>query len=86
MAHGAVDAVIAHHWSEGGAGAAQLADAVTKACTSAPSNFHYLYDLNSSIEEKILKIATTMYGAGNVDIHQQVQDKIKLYKEQVRLL
>lgn len=84
LAHGATDTVIARHWSEGGAGAAELADAVINACNNAPSNFHYLYDLNSSIEDKILKIATTMYGAGSVEYQPQVKNKIKLYYEQVR--
>lgn len=86
MANGATDAVIARHWSEGGAGAAELADAVINACTKVPSNFHYLYDLDSSIEDKILKIASKMYGAGSVEYHNHVKEKIQLYTEQVPYL
>ena len=41
---GAFDAVICDHWSKGGAGAAELADAVDRA-TKEPSNFKFLYDL-----------------------------------------
>lgn len=74
--------MISRHWSEGGAGAAELADAVVNACKSPSSNFHYLYDLNSSIDEKIQTIAKTMYGAGSVEYQQHVKDRIKLYKEQ----
>lgn len=86
LANGATDAVIARHWSEGGAGGVELANAVINACNNVPLNFHYLYNLNSSIEEKILKIATTMYGAGSVEYQQKAKDKIKLYTEQVRYI
>lgn len=84
LANGAADAVITRNWSEGGAGAVELAAAVLTACNSTTSKFSYLYDLNSSIEDKILKIATNMYGAGSIEYHQQVKDKIQLYKQQVR--
>lgn len=78
LKNGAFDAVVARHFSEGGEGAAQLADALIKAC-STPSGFHYLYDLNRSIEDKILKVAQEMYGAGEVEYHPDVVEKIKLY-------
>lgn len=86
MSNGATDAVIAHHWSDGGEGAVELANALVKACTATTSKFHYLYDLNSSIEDKILKIAKEMYGAGAIELHQNVKEKIKLYYAQVKLL
>ena len=41
---GAFDAVICQHWAKGGAGAANLAEAVNRA-TSQPTNFKFLYDL-----------------------------------------
>ena len=41
---GAYDAVVATHFSQGGAGAALLASALEKACQQ-PSNFQFLYDL-----------------------------------------
>lgn len=83
LANGANNAVIARHWSEGGAGAAELADALIAATQTAKSNFNYLYDLNSTIEEKIVKIAKEMYGAGSVEFAAPVKDKIRLYYEQV---
>lgn len=78
LKNGAFDAVVARHFSEGGEGAAQLADALLEACSTA-SGFHYLYDLNLSIENKILKVAQEMYGAGEVEYHSNVVEKIKLY-------
>lgn len=85
LQNGAFDAVVARHFSEGGEGAAHLADALVKACSKA-SGFHYLYDLNLSIEDKILKVAQEMYGAGAVEYHPNVVDKIKLYNALVMYL
>lgn len=36
---GAEDAVVCSHWTNGGAGAATLADAVIKACSKKEDNF-----------------------------------------------
>ncbi|XP_076166528.1 pug C-1-tetrahydrofolate synthase, cytoplasmic isoform X2 [Ptiloglossa arizonensis] len=77
---GATDAVICHHWAEGGAGATNLADAVI-AATNKPSNFKVLYDLRVSIEEKINIIAKEMYGAGQVVLADKVQKKIEMYNK-----
>lgn len=84
MANGAFDAVVARHYSEGGEGAAKLADALVRACSTI-STFHHLYDLNGSIENKILRIAQEMYGAGEVEFHKNVQAKIELYNAQVHI-
>uniref|UniRef100_A0A1B0CH43 C-1-tetrahydrofolate synthase, cytoplasmic n=2 Tax=Lutzomyia longipalpis TaxID=7200 RepID=A0A1B0CH43_LUTLO len=65
---GALACVVSKHWSEGGAGAAALADAVIKACTEK-SKFKFLYNLDLSIEDKIILIAKEMYGAGSVDFN-----------------
>lgn len=45
---GAFDAVICHHWAQGGAGAAELGKAVENASKQA-SNFKFLYDLKVGI-------------------------------------
>ena len=47
---GAYDAVISSHWSEGGAGAMDLATALEKACNQ-PSNFQFLYDVQVSVSK-----------------------------------
>lgn len=77
---GASDAVICTHWAEGGLGALKLADALT-AATEKPNNFHLLYNLDSSIEDKINKIAKEMYGAGQVVLAEKVQKKIEEYNK-----
>jgi formyltetrahydrofolate synthetase len=63
---GASDAVVANHWSQGGAGATDLASAVVKACDEA-NEWAPLYPLNMSIKQKIEIIAKEMYGAADVE-------------------
>lgn len=63
---GALDAVMADHWAKGGEGAAELAEAVVKACEE-PNQFSYLYPLNMSIREKIEIICRDVYGAAAVE-------------------
>ncbi|MCJ7745158.1 MAG: formate--tetrahydrofolate ligase, partial [Actinobacteria bacterium] len=53
-------------WAKGGEGGKEAAEAAVKAC-EMKSDFHYLYDLNDSIKEKIETIATKIYGADGVD-------------------
>uniref|UniRef100_A0A6B2EDS8 C-1-tetrahydrofolate synthase, cytoplasmic n=1 Tax=Phlebotomus kandelakii TaxID=1109342 RepID=A0A6B2EDS8_9DIPT len=80
LKQGALAAVVSNHWSEGGAGAMALADAVVKACTNK-SKFKFLYDLKLSIEEKIILIAKEMYGAGSVDFNTRVREMMRLLTE-----
>ena len=48
---GAEDAVLANHWAEGGAGAAELGKAVIAACEK-PSNFQFLYPLEDEHQSR----------------------------------
>jgi len=77
IAAGAEDAVMANHWALGGGGAIELGKAVIKACEK-PTNFKFLYDLNSSIKDKIAAIAK-MYGAVGVEYSPLAEDNIALY-------
>jgi len=63
---GAEAAPQAEHWAKGGAGAAELAQAVVEA-SSKPNEFSYLYPLNIGIREKIEIIAREVYGAASVE-------------------
>ena len=54
------------HFSDGGAGAAQLAEAVAEACEE-PSSFKVLYEDDLSLKDKIAAVATTVYGADDVE-------------------
>lgn len=52
-------------WAKGGEGGLKLAEKVEKAIEK-PNNFHYLYDLNKSIPEKIETIVKEIYGGEGV--------------------
>merc|ERR1712130_64760 len=78
---GAFDAVLCSHWKDGGAGARDLADAVDRA-TKTPSDFHFLYDLEMSIVDKIRTIAQKIYGADDVQIAPEAMEKIELFTKQ----
>lgn len=53
-------------WGKGGAGGIELAEKVEEAMKE-PKDFHFIYDVNESIPEKLEKIAHTIYGADGVD-------------------
>ena len=50
---------------EGGKGAEEIAKAVIEA-VEKPKNFHFLYDLDSSVKDKIDTVARKIYGADGV--------------------
>ncbi|CAN5581842.1 formate--tetrahydrofolate ligase [soil metagenome] len=59
-------AAVATHFSDGGRGAAELAEAVLEAA-AAPSDFHFLYPDDASLRDKIYSVATKIYGAAAVE-------------------
>jgi formyltetrahydrofolate synthetase len=75
---GAMDAVVATHWKDGGLGAVGLAEAVVKAAT-VPSHFKFLYPLTLSIKEKLEVIAREIYRADGVDFEPIAEKKVELY-------
>ncbi len=76
---GIVDAVVADHFSQGGAGAIALAEAVVKA-SELPTNFKFLYPLEKSLKEKIETIACEVYGADGVDYSPEAEDRLVEYE------
>ena len=78
---GAYDAVEANHWSQGGAGAKALGEAVIAACEQ-PSSFQCLYSVEASIKEKIERIAVEIYGAAGVEYSPEAEKKIEIYTRQ----
>ncbi|KAH8383845.1 hypothetical protein KR009_010861, partial [Drosophila setifemur] len=77
---GAFAAVVSTHWADGGAGAEPLAEAVIKAC-SLNNPFRLLYDVALPLVDKMNKIATTMYGAGQVKLSSVAEEKVKRLTE-----
>jgi formyltetrahydrofolate synthetase len=78
---GIVDAVVADHFSQGGAGAIELAEAVVKA-SELPTNFKFLYPLELSLKEKIETIAKDVYGADGVDYSPEAEERLAEYERQ----
>jgi formate--tetrahydrofolate ligase len=62
-----VKAVLSKGWADGGKGTQDLAKAVTDQIDEGTDNFQRLYDWNSSVKDKIEKIAREIYGADGVD-------------------
>ena len=75
-----VELSLCENWGKGGEGITDLAEKVVKLCEK-PSNFRFIYDLNDSIETKIEKVATEIYGAKGVEFSQKAIDNIELIKK-----
>ena len=71
------EAVISDVWAKGGEGGVALAEAVVKVCEEKESNFAPIYDVNSTIEEKIETIAKEVYGADGVEFTSKAKKQIK---------
>ncbi|NWI20889.1 C1TC protein, partial [Crypturellus soui] len=78
---GAFDAVECTHWAEGGKGAVALAQAVQRA-SQAPSNFRFLYNVELPVTDKIRLIAQQIYGASDIELLPEAQEKVALYTKQ----
>lgn len=73
--------MVSNHWAEGGAGAVDLAKAVIATC-EGPSSFKFLYDLDSSIEDKITAIAKEIYRADGIELSDLARKQIETYTRQ----
>jgi formate--tetrahydrofolate ligase len=81
LAAGARDAVVATHFVNGGDGAADLARAVWDAASSGEASFRLLYPDEAPLGEKILTIATKVYGADGIELTPVAKKALKLYED-----
>ncbi|HET9965207.1 MAG TPA: formate--tetrahydrofolate ligase [Rubrobacter sp.] len=70
---------VCNHFSEGGAGAVELAEAVAEAAEE-PTSFRFLYPDEVSLREKIETIATKVYGAKDVEYNPQAARMLDSYE------
>jgi formyltetrahydrofolate synthetase len=77
---GAYDCCVSEVWRAGSKGGMDLGRAVIKAA-SRPKKFKFLYPLNIPIKEKIKIIATSIYGAKDIEYSDKAESKIKLFTE-----
>ena len=75
-----VELSLVEGWAKGGEGARDIAEKLVK-LTEKEENFHYMYDLEDSIQTKIEKIATKIYGAKGVDYSEEALQEIKKIEE-----
>ena len=81
LAAGARDVVVSRHFSDGGAGAEDLARAVWAAAEEGAPEFRLLYPDDLPLREKIETIAVRIYGARGVDELPAATKALKLYEE-----
>ncbi|MCH1627360.1 formate--tetrahydrofolate ligase [Fredinandcohnia quinoae] len=67
---------LADVWEKGGDGGVELAQLVLETINSAENCFAPLYDVSSSIIEKVKTIATMVYGAKDVEFSSKAQKQI----------
>ena len=60
-----VNVVLSQVWAKGGEGGKALAEEIIR-LVEEPSDFHYSYELEGTIEDKLNQIATKIYGARGV--------------------
>ena len=77
-----IDVVLSEVFAKGGEGGMELAKEVINICENQKSDFHTLYDVNASIEDKMNTIATEIYGADGVDF---TADALKQVRELEKL-
>jgi formyltetrahydrofolate synthetase len=76
---GAFAAEVNEGFERGGAGAAELAEAVVDACEQ-PSEFGFLYEDEDSIETKIGTIARRVYKAKDVFLYPAAEQRIRKFE------
>ena len=69
--------LVARHWAEGGAGAADVARKVVELIETRPTPMKYVYEDADTLWEKVTKIATKIYGAKEVTADSKVRGQIQ---------
>jgi len=67
---------VSRHWEKGGEGSRELAETVIDACNTK-ADFRFLYEETTPFKERILKIATQVYGADDVHYSTQALEKLE---------
>ena len=76
-----VEAITCKHWAEGGAGAEDLAHAVVKLANGEQKPLNYVYETETKLTDKILAIATKLYGAGDIQVESKAATKLAQFEK-----
>ena len=72
-----VKASMCTHWSDGGAGATELAQNVTEICEEKKNTFKFLYDDDLPLFKKIEKISQEIYHSSEVVADTKIRQQLK---------
>ena len=75
-----VDMILAQGWEKGGEGMVELAEKVLELC-EMESKFTFAYDSSDSLEDKIKKLVTKVYGGAKVNFAPGTRTKLKKAQE-----
>jgi formate--tetrahydrofolate ligase len=81
MAHHEAPIVVCTHWAEGGKGAEELARTVVDMIDKVPVDFHFVYEEQASLWDKVKAVATKLYGASDVTADAKVRAQIARLQE-----
>lgn len=82
MSQFGVEAICCDVWGKGGSGATELAQKVCDLCGNASNaNFRFAYENGDSVEEKICKVATKIYGASGVEFSEKALASLESLKQ-----
>ena len=71
-----VNTVLSTVWAEGGKGGEALAREVVRLCDEEKGDFHFSYDLDCGIEEKIETIVKRIYGGAGITVMPAAKKQI----------
>jgi formate--tetrahydrofolate ligase len=77
-----VKCIIADHWAQGGAGAAELARTVVDLAESGAAKLEYLYPDEMPLVDKLRRIAQQVYGAADIELSGGARDQFAQLEEQ----
>ncbi len=80
LAEKGVELSLVEGWAKGGEGAIDIAQKLVK-LTKQEEKFHYIYETEDTIQTKIEKVATKVYGAKGVEYSETALAEIKKIEE-----
>jgi len=70
-----VQVIEANHWADGGKGAIELAEAVVDLVENHENDFHFLYEDDMPLWDKVKTVAQKIYGADDIQGDQKLRDR-----------
>ncbi len=81
LAEKGVELSLVEGWAKGGEGAKDMAEKLVKLTQQKEDRFSYMYELEDSIQTKIEKVATKIYGAKGVEFSESAIAEMRKIEE-----